>query len=191
MCEPTTIISLAGTLIGGFMQFRQQQAQAAHAQAQARNARLEAEYRAEIHQNNATRAEFLAQDAIARGKEAEADERTRGRLVLGQLRAAFAGSGQVVDEGSAGQVIDDQAAQGEVNARTVRRNFALEAQEFRIRGQQFESDAGLTRFAGENRARDFEAQSQASESSAFGTLLGTGAKVATKWYEYSRVGAVP
>jgi len=167
--------SIASTVIGGLLQFQGMRAQGEAAEA-------EAEYRAAVGRNNAMRAEFLAEDAIERGKEDESEERLRGRILVGALRAQLASSGQVIDEGSAGDLVVDQAEVNELNARTIRNNAAREAQEFRIRASQFENEASLTQIAGSNARRE-------SETRSFGTLLGTGGKVASKWYDFRREGA--
>ncbi len=168
-------LSIAGTVISGFMQMQAQKEQGKSAQA-------EAEYKAAIDRNNAIRAEYMAEDAIARGKQEESQERLRGRLLLGQMRTVLAGSGQEVGQGSAGDLVIDQAGTNELDAQIVRNNAAREAQEYRIRGGQFESQANLTSLAGANAKRS-------ADRSATSTLIGTGMSVANKWYQFDRKGA--
>ncbi len=166
---------LATTVIGGIIQFQGQRAAG-------KAARAEAEYKAALAQNNRIRAEYLAEDAIERGKEEEAEERLRGRMLVGLMRAELASSGQVVDEGSAGELTIDQAELNELNAITVRTNAAREAQEFRIRASQFGSEADLQEFAGRQAERR-------SRRSGLGTLLTTATSVAGRWYQFRQQGA--
>lgn len=168
-------IPLVLTAASGLMQ--------ASAQRQAgREAKAEADYKAAIQRNNSIRANYLAQDAIERGDIEEREERIRGRLLIGQMRAVMAANGVDVNTGSAAELQIDQAATNELEARTVRNNAAREAQEFRIRGSQFESEANLTQLAGENANRSAKRQSR-------GTLLGTAGKVAGSWYQFDQAGA--
>lgn len=146
------------------------------------SAKAEADYRAQIQRNNALRADQLSEDALERGKQAESQERLRGRLLIGQMRAVLAGSGQVVDEGSAGDLVIDQVGVSELDALNVRSNAAREAAGFRAEAAQFQSEASLTQIAGASAARGAKFQ-------AAGTLLGTGGKVASKWYDYKKSGA--
>ncbi len=166
--------SLAATVIGGAVQ--------AYGQMQAGKAEQERqEYTAAVNRNNAIRADYLAEDAIDRGNVEEANERLRGRIVIGQIRAVMAGSGQVVDEGSAMQFVADQSATNEQDARTIRNNAQREAQEHRLRATDYRQQADLNIAAGNN-ART------AGNINAFGTLIGAGGRVADKWYRFQRVG---
>ena len=174
MCEPATI-ALAATAASGVMQaYGQMQ--------QGKAAKAEANYRAALQRNNATRAEYAAQDALERGSEAERQQRVKGRLLLGQMRAVLGSSGQVVDEGSAGELVVDQAGISEQDALTVRSNAEREAFGFRTQAQDFRSEAGLTEMAGANAARS-------SKFAAAGTLLSTGGTVASQWYGFKKAGA--
>lgn len=167
--------SLAATVLGGVT--------SAYGQIQqGKAAKSQADYEAAIQRNNAIRADFLAEDAIERGKINEQQQRLRGRLLIGQMRAVLASSGQVIDEGSAGQLIEDQAGISELDALNVRNIAKREAQGFRIQSTNFESSANLTRLSGESARR-------ASRTAAAGTLLSSGGKVASKWYQFEREGA--
>lgn len=169
--------SIAASVISGVMTaYGQQQA--------GKSAKAEANYRAAIQQNNAIRAEYQAQDALKRGAQAEQQERLRGRLLVGQMRAVMGGSGQVVDEGSAGEMVVDQAGQNEFQAQVVRSEAAREAWSFREQGKTFESEAALSRVSGANAARNANFQ-------AAGTLLTSGGKVASQWYQFKSEGVSP
>lgn len=162
--------TLAATAASGAM--------SAYGQIQAGNAaKSQAGYQAAIQRNNAIRADYAAQDALTRGKEAEKRQRIKGRLLIGQMRAVLGGSGQVIDTGSAGELVIDQSGTNELDALNVRANAAREAYGYRTQAGNFRSQAGLTQLAGNNAASN-------SKFQAAGTLLSTGGKVAGQWYSF-------
>lgn len=177
MCEVTTLaaVSLGVTALGGV-------ATSVGQLRRGRSTNLQAQYAAQIQENNSRRAEIFARDALQRGEEAERQQRVKGRLLLGQMRAVLAGSGQVVDEGSAGDLVIDQAGVNELDALNVRANAEREAYSYRIRAADFQDQANLTRISGQNAQAD-------AAFSAGGTLLGTTGQVAGKWYQFKRAGA--
>lgn len=167
--------SLAASIIGAATQ--------AYGQVQAgKAARAEANYKAAIQRNNSIRAEYLADDAIERGKEEKRKAALRGRLLIGAARASLAANGIEVDTGSAGDLILDQQAVNSLDVFTAENNAEREAQEFIIRAQQFESEASLSELSGANAARNAQFQ-------AGGTLLTGAGKVASKWYQFDKEGA--
>lgn len=85
----------------------------------------------EAKEYNAGIADIQANEARKRGKEEERAHRLRVARLKGEQRAGFAGSGVVVDEGSALLALEDTAYFGEQDALTVRRNAALEAWSFK------------------------------------------------------------
>jgi hypothetical protein len=173
MCGIAEASLVAGIASGAMSAFGQvQQGKAAQAQAN---------YQAAIERNNAIRADYLAEDAISRGKESERQERLRGRMLIGQMRAVLASSGQVVDEGTALDLTVDQAETNELNAQTVRNNAAREAQEFRIQATNSRGQADLFQLSGANAA-------SSGTVGAAGTLLGSAASVSGKWYEFKKAG---
>lgn len=162
--------SLAMTAVSGVM--------SAYGQLQAGKAsKAQANYQAAIQRNNAIRADYAAQDALSRGKEAENRQRIKGRLLIGQMRAVLGGSGQVIDTGSAGGLVIDQAGTNELDALNVRANAAREAYGYQTQAGNFRSQASLTQIAGANAASN-------SKFQAAGTLLSTGGKVAGQWYDF-------
>lgn len=175
MCGPAAV-AIASTVVAGAVQ--------AYGQVQAGRAEQDRqEYIAAVERNNAIRADFLAEDALDRGGVEEANERLRGRILIGQIRAQLAASGQTVGEGTALQLVADQSAVNEQDARTVRNNAEREAQEFRLRATDFRRQGELSTAAASN-ART------AGRIGAFGTLIGTTSNVASKWYKFQKVGAV-
>jgi len=173
LAEASIAASVIGGVVQAYGQFQQGQSQKA-----------EAEYRAALERNNSIRANQLAADALDRGEEDTREEALRGRLLIGQMRAVLAGSGQVVDEGTAGQLVIDQTETNALDEAKVRNNAAREAQEFRIQASQFSQSAELLQFSGDNAAR-------AGAFAAGGTLLSTVGKVSGKWYQFRKEGALP
>lgn len=167
--------SLASSVIGGVVTAYGQYQQGVAS-------KNEANYRAAISRNNAIRANYMAEDALQRGKEAERKERLRGRMLLGEMRATLAANGQVVDSGSAGDLVVDQAAANKLDELTVRNNAEREAQQYRMAAQNAESEAQLQVIAGKN------AQRSGAFASA-GTLIATTGSVASKWYQFKKAGA--
>ena len=165
---------MAMSVVAGISQFQQQRQEADDAEA-------EANYRAQVDQQNAKRAEYMAQDALARGAEDERKERIRGRLLQGEMVAALAQNGMDPYSGSGLEMFVDQAGTNEQNSLDVRNSAQREAQDYRIRANQFTSNAALTKIAGENTAKKKRYQ-------ATGSLLSTAGEVATKWNSYKTAG---
>ena len=174
MCEPSTImmgVSLAATAVGTLVSAQQQQQQG-KALAQ------QAQYRAQVAQNNQVLAERAAQDALQRGGVEEARSRMETARLAGRQRAALAASGQVVGEGSALSIITDTKGLGELDAQTVRSNAEREALGFRIKGMDFEAESALSMASGRQSLAD-------ARFGATGTLLSGAGTVANRWYNFA------
>lgn len=170
IAEASLALSAASGIMGAYGQYQEGQAR-----------QDQYNYQAAVQRNNAIRAEYLAEDAIERGKEAERQERLRGRLLLGRIRAAAASSGQVVDEGSVGELVIDQAGINELDALNVRNNAEREAANYRLRASDMTSEAGALQIAGSNAASQ-------GRTGAATSLIGGAGKVASKWYDFDRSG---
>ena len=103
------------------------------AQSQARKKQGAAEETAYVY--NAVIAEQQAQDAIARGEQAEGIQRINVKRLIGAQRAAYGAQGVEVDSGSALDVQKDTAAMGELDAIIIRNNAAREAWGYRAQAQ--------------------------------------------------------
>ena len=174
MCNPAAAM-IAVTVVSGAMT-----AYGQHQQGQA--AKAEGDYRAAIGRNNQIRANFLADDALTRGKEEKRKAALRGRLLIGQMRTALGANGVEVNTGSAADMQVDQAGVNSLDVFTAENNAEREAQEYMIKAQNFENEAMLSEFAGANAAR-------AGKTAAAGTLLKTAGSVAGKWYQFDQAGA--
>lgn len=149
---------------------------------QGQNQKKEAAYKSAIANNNAIRAGYMADDALARGKIAESQQRLRGRLLIGQMRSQLAGTGQDINEGSAMEMVVDQAGVNELDALNVRNNAEREAQNYRLQATDFDSQSNLLTFQGNNAAK-------AGMMGAAGSVLGGAGDVAGKWYNFNKAGA--
>lgn len=104
-----------------------------------------AEYNARIAENNALIAGMQATEARKRGEIAAAEKRREVSHLIGAQRAAFGGSGALVDVGSPLDVITTTAAEGELDAMTIRRNAAMQGWGYEAQAQDYRSQAGLSR----------------------------------------------
>ena len=132
----------------------------------------QARYNKEVANNNATTAEYQAQDAIERGELAEKQSRLQTQQLIGKQKAAIAGSGFTISGGSAEDVITDTAAFGEEDVFAIRSNAAREAWSFRVSGTNALAQGQL-------------AAAEGTSGAATSLLTGT-ASVADKWYKYKK-----
>lgn len=153
------------------------------AQQQGKAAKAQADYQAAVARNNKIIADRQAEDAIKRGEVAEQERRLETRRLIAAQRATSAGSGVLVDEGSALSLNEDAAEQGEFEALTIRSNAAREAYGFRVQGAGFESDAGLFQLRGES-ARN------AANIETASTAIGAAGSVASQWYGFKQKGTL-
>lgn len=132
----------------------------------------QARYNKEVAANNATTAEYQAEDAIARGELAEKQQRLSTKKLIGQQKSAIAGSGFTIGEGSAEDVILDTAALGEEDVFAIRSNAAREAWSYRLQGAGALAQGQLATAEG--------------RSGAATSLLSGSASVASKWQKYKK-----
>jgi hypothetical protein len=113
---------------------------------------------------NAKVADLQAVDAITRGEWGVSRHRKGVQALVGTQRASFAAQGVVVDQDTAGQVVDQTIQLGEEDAATIRTNAIREAWGFKVQ-------------AADQRLRGKLAKAE-GDSAAIGTLLTTGARAA-------------
>ena len=82
---------------------------------------------AAMARNNAKVLDTKAEDALKRGAVNETIQRQKTAGILGTQRVAMGASGFKVDEGSFGDVLEQTAATGELDALTIRSNAMREA----------------------------------------------------------------
>lgn len=145
MMAVSTVISAVGTVAAG-------QASAS-----------QAAYQAQVARNNEIIAQRNAADALKRGDVEEDKVRQRSASVLGQQRAQLAGQGSVLDEGSPLDFQMDTAGLAELDAVTVRSNYAREAYGHEVQGMNYAAQAAL---------HDSKTNMLGTYLSATGSLLG-------------------
>lgn len=133
-------------------------------------AKKQAEFNAQVARNNQILAQRQADDALRRGEAAAAKQGEATRQFKARQRTALAGSGIVVDVGSALDLETDVSAVGREEEAIIRRNAEREALGFRTQGMNFAASAELATIQGEQAER-------AAGINAFGTLLTVGSSL--------------
>jgi hypothetical protein len=145
-----------------------------------------AESQAELSDYNASVADLQATDATQRGEEEANHYRQGVRTLVGEQRATFAASGVNVDFGSAGEVQQDSAFLGELDALTIRTNAAREAWGYKTQAYDFRKRADITRREGINAAEAGKSAARAGVIGAGTTLLGAGASLLEARYNMGK-----
>lgn len=130
MCEPATItlaaIAIAGIAATSYSTYQQ-----------AKAAKEQAHYQSAVANNNKIIADRAAEDSIKRGAVEEQRKRQDIELLKGKQIAGFAGSGTDLSSGSVFDVVGETAALGELDALTIRSNYARESYEKRVMGMNY------------------------------------------------------
>ena len=153
MCEPTTIAMATMAVGGGVSAFSAIQ--------QGKTAQ-------QIANNNATMAEYAAQDAQKRGEEDAMAVQRKAAALKSSQRVGLAANGLDLSYGTAADLQDQVDFFAQSDAATARTNASRESWRLRAGGAQ-------------DRAAGAAARSNANLSAA-GTLIGTAGSVASKWY---------
>lgn len=154
MCEPTTIAMAAMAVGGGVSAFSAIQ--------QGKTAQ-------QVANNNATMAEYAAQDAQKRGEEDAMAVQRKAAALKSSQRVGLAANGLDLSYGTAADLQDQTDFFAQSDAATARTNASREAWRLRAGGEQ-------------DRAAGSAARSNANLQAA-GTLLSTAGSVAGKWYK--------
>jgi hypothetical protein len=131
-------------------------------------------YESSIYGQNADIAEMQAQDAIARGREAELRQGMQTKQLVGSQRASLAASGIDPNIGSGAEIQADTNLLGTLDALTIRNNAAREAWGYNVNATQLRGQAALAKRAGQNTAAGLRNQS-------WTTLLTGGAQLASQF----------
>lgn len=155
MCEPTTIAMIATAASAGVGAVSSiQQGQVAK----------------QVARNNATMAEYAAQDAQKRGEEEATTIQRKGAALKSAQRVSLAAKGLDLGYGTAADLQDQTDFFTQSDVATTRTNAKREAWSTRAQGQQ--------------RLAQGKADALNSMYGAAGSLLGGAGQVASKWYEY-------
>lgn len=117
MCEPTTILTVAGMAVTAMGQYQQ-----------GKSAQDSAKY-------NATMSDYAAQDALRRGEEESQSAMRRARSIKSSQRVALAANGLDVGYGTAQDLQDDTDFFGQMDSDTARYNASRDAWTARAGGQ--------------------------------------------------------
>lgn len=139
-------------------------------------------YQAAVDRNNAKIAEWQAVDAEKRGAEEERKRRVLTQQQIGTQRTSFAANGIDLGSDTVADVTADTAMIGELDALTIRNNYARDAWGYRVQGMNYQASAGLNTLAGKNAAK-------AGRTNAMGTILGGTTTIATMGYNARNPGA--
>lgn len=120
-------------------------------------------YLDKVSKVNAGVSEQAAKDALARGTIEADDMRRQTDRTIGTQRTAFAANGIDVNTGSAGQIQNDTAALGELDALTILNNAAREAYGYKVQAIDQRQQGKLAKYQG--------------KMEAFGSILGGAEKV--------------
>jgi hypothetical protein len=120
MCEPTTLLVLGTVFSAGA------QIYAGNAAAQ------QGKYTQQVEEQNAKNSEQRARDATARGEQEAGERRLKTRLLIGSQRAALAGNGVDLQDGTALELVADEAMFGAIDEDRIRSNAAREAWGYRV-----------------------------------------------------------
>lgn len=150
--------------------------QAYGAYQQSQSAKDAAEYQSAVARNNATVAEWQAQDAIKRGESDEARQRLLTKQLKGTQTSKLAANGIDISEGSALNILSDTDWMGEQDALNVRDNAAREAYGYRQQGANSSANAGLLKYKADSENPLMSATTSVMSNPQLGT-------VADKWYK--------
>ena len=157
MCEPTTIALIATAASGAIS------AKAAYDQGQVAK---------QVGRNNATMAEYAAQDAQRRGEEEAAAIQRKGAALKSSQRVSLAAKGLDLTYGTAADLQDQTDFFTQSDVATARTNAGREAWNLRARGQQAMAEGS--------------AAASNANMQMFGTMLGSAGQVSDKWYTYTK-----
>ena len=132
-----TALAIASTTLGVAGNLKE--GQAARRQGMAENS---------LYQQNAAFADVQAADALSRGNVEESQARGDTRRLMGSQRAALAAQGIDIGDGSAGDILDESNALGELDALTIRNNARREAWGYQVQAWDLRTQGRNARDAG-------------------------------------------
>lgn len=140
-----------------------------------------AQYQAAVARNNMAVADWQAQDALARGRVVEQNQRFKTSQIQGAQRAAAGASGVEVNTGSPAALVADTAMLGELDALTIRSNAERDAYGYKVQARNFGAQANIA----DNESRSAK---RAGELGMYTSLIGGVTSVADKWLTFDSKG---
>tara|TARA_R110000744_G_scaffold120386_2_gene224317 strand:+ start:895 stop:1422 length:528 start_codon:yes stop_codon:yes gene_type:complete len=144
---------------------------AASAYQQSQSAKSQANYQAQVANNNAIIAQQNAERLRQYGSIAEDEQRERLAQTQGAARARLAANGLLVDDtvDATGSLLQaDLAAEGEYDILKLKDRYAQQVQAAQVQGVNFQAEAGLA---------SLKASQQSPGFAAAGSLLGDAGSV--------------
>lgn len=132
----------------------------------------EGEMERELYGKNTEMAETLAEDATARGYEAEQRLRYKQRTLTGAQNSAFAGQGITAGVGTAGFLTASDRALVNQDITAARENAQREAFGYRQQADVYRSQGALAYTAGRNKAKATRNQVWGSLANFGGDMFG-------------------
>ena len=114
--------------------------------------RDEAEFQEMQFEFNRDMAELNADEVLRQGHEAAIDVRKQAKMIVGSQRAAYAGQGVDVNEGTALRIQEDTYKQSEDAVLTIKNNAQREAFGYKLEAISASIQGAYTRLAATNRA---------------------------------------
>lgn len=136
------------------------------------------DYQAQVAKKNAEIAQNNADQKRQEGIEEARQQRMKTLRAIGSQQAAMAANGIDISSGTALDVVEDTAAMGELDALTTRYNYETHAVGFEQQANNFNNQASLDTFAGQNA---YKSGMTSAIGSGIKGLADT-ASVASKWY---------
>ena len=96
--------------------------------------------------------DLKAESAITRGRDDEAEQKRKTKLLIGKQRARLSAQGIEIDSGSALDIQLDAAEFGAADALTIRNNAFREATGHRIEAIDFRNQAEFAKLSGSSRS---------------------------------------
>lgn len=139
-----------------------------------------AAYQAAVDRNNATYAEWAAQDSIERGNKAAEDKTRQAGALKATQQNSMAARGLDVSEGTPLNILDDTDLMMQMDVDTIKQNAAREAWGSRVKGSNSAANASLLMS---------KAQNENPWLIGAGTLMSGLGAVSDRWYAYNKGGA--
>ncbi len=137
--------------------------------------RDQANYQAQVAKNNATIAEWKAEDAIDRGRKEKAQYQLKVNRLMGTQKSILAGQG--FDFGDdAIDILSDTAEIGALDSQRIKSNSEREA---------FGQRMAATNATAQSQLLTTQASSESPFLAGASALFGGAASVADKWYKFT------
>ena len=190
MCTPTAMVVMSIASMG--MQMVAAGQAAAQQKRQLRARAQEADYKAKVAKNNATVAEWMADDELKIGQQQAERHRRKVALLAGRQRAVMAGSGFKLGGQDAGSEdfadIQSNLAYWEATAiGHIRANAERRAYKHRVNAMNASAQGSLFEYSSQNYLAEESAVSPLFQVGAAG--FKSGSSVAEQWYSLGQSGA--